>query len=105
MTADVARAANARQVQLEASLSSLLEIADRRGCASLEHARAVAVLRALGRHGEAAALLVASKESGADEARLLVCKAIYQSQLTIAVALAPEAKNTVADPEKDTEKE
>ena len=57
MTADVARAANARQVQLEASLSSLLEIADRRGCASLEHARAVAVLRALGRHGEAAALL------------------------------------------------
>ena len=52
-----------------------------------------------------AALLAASKESGTGEARLLVCKAIYQSQLTIAVALAPEAKNTVADPEKDTEKE
>lgn len=54
---------------------------------------------------EAAALLAASKENSVCEARLLVCKAIYQSQLTIAVALAPEAKNTVADPEKDTEKE
>ena len=53
---------------------------------------------------EAAALLAASKESGAGEARLLVCKAIYQSQLTIAVALAPEAKDAAADPEKDTEK-
>lgn len=54
---------------------------------------------------EAAALLAASKENDASDAQLLVCKAIYQSQLTIAVALAPEAKNTVADPEKDTEKE
>lgn len=54
---------------------------------------------------EAAALLAASKENDVNEAQLLVCKAIYQSQLTIAVALAPEAKNTVAAHAKDTEKE
>lgn len=43
--------------QLDAMLAAMLAQAGRRGCASREHAEAVKILRALGRHGDAAALL------------------------------------------------
>jgi tetratricopeptide (TPR) repeat protein len=52
-----ASGAHPRQAELEAALAAHLAVAARRGCASEDHAVAVRMLHALGRHGEAAALI------------------------------------------------
>ena len=54
---------------------------------------------------EAAALLAARKDSGCSEARLLLPKTIFQSQLTVAVALALEQEPDKAANGENNKKE